>query len=93
MKKSALLTLIIFILAYGIGLAQTTAFTYQGRLSEAGTPATGQYDFAFLLCADATALPCIGSPIFRNDVEVEAGVFTVNLSRHIQSGSSNFLGD
>jgi hypothetical protein len=30
-------------------LAQTTAFTYQGKLSDGGNAATGQYDFQFKL--------------------------------------------
>jgi hypothetical protein len=29
--------------------AQTTAFTYQGRLTDMGAPASGSYDLQFLL--------------------------------------------
>ena len=46
MKKSALLILIIFILAGGAA-AQTTAFTYQGKLNDGAATPTGQYDFIF----------------------------------------------
>ncbi len=32
-----------------IAAAQTTAFTYQGKLSDAGSPANGQYQLQFKL--------------------------------------------
>ena len=34
--------------------AQTTAFTYQGQLTEAGTPANGSYDLQFKLFDSGT---------------------------------------
>jgi hypothetical protein len=48
MKKIALLFSII-VLASGACLAQTSAFTYQGRLTDGGTPANGNYDLQFTL--------------------------------------------
>ncbi len=33
----------------GQSLGQTTAFTYQGKLSDAGAPANGVFDFEFKL--------------------------------------------
>ena len=44
MKKPALLFSII-VLATGVCLAQTTGFTYQGKLAEGGSPANGAYQF------------------------------------------------
>jgi len=41
--------------------AQTTAFTYQGRLTDAGTPPTGNYDFQFTLY-DAGAFVFVAIP-------------------------------
>src|SRR5262245_19095954 len=38
----------------GFAHAQTTAFTYQGRLDSAGSPANGSYDFEFRIFDDAT---------------------------------------
>lgn len=70
-------------------MAQTSAFTYQGKLADNGTSPTAQYDFAFLVCADLTAVPCIGSPVLRNDVQVTAGIFTVSLD----FGTSPFTSD
>jgi hypothetical protein len=55
-----------------------TAFTYQGRLSNGGTPANGSYDLRFKLFTD----PTTGSPIGTVDkggVTVTNGLFTVLL--------------
>jgi len=38
----------------GAALAQTTSFTYQGRLTDGGTPANGTYEIQFTLW-DASA--------------------------------------
>lgn len=64
-----------------------TAFTYQGRLTDGGSPANGVYDFQFGLYNTAamvvapekespTLLP---PPIAKNDVTVTSGLFTVEL--------------
>ena len=37
-------------------LAQSTAFTYQGSLNHAGSPATGLYEITFTLYDSATTL-------------------------------------
>jgi hypothetical protein len=60
-------------------LAQTTSFTYQGKLTDAGTAANGIFDFEFRLF-DATAGGAqIGSTVSRNDVPVTDGIFSVVL--------------
>ncbi len=46
MLSSALAAVLILSSA---GSAQTTAFIYQGRLSDAGNPANGNYDMQFLV--------------------------------------------
>jgi trimeric autotransporter adhesin len=56
-----------------------TAFTYQGRLSDGGTPATGVFDLRFTLYAAATGGSPIGEPATRDDVTVTGGLFTVGL--------------
>ena len=45
---------ILFIVSEGIALAQTTAFTYQGKLVDNGAPASGNYDLTFKLFDTAT---------------------------------------
>lgn len=64
-----------------IGHAQSTAFTYQGRLSEGGTPATGIYDLRFTIYdfAGNTGGNVIAGPLMRSAVAVNDGLFTVTL--------------
>jgi outer membrane lipoprotein-sorting protein len=59
--------------------AQTTAFTYQGKLTDSGTAANGQYDFKFKLFDALTGGTQVGADVLSNDVQVTTGVFTVNL--------------
>ncbi len=79
MKRSALLSLIILILACGLGSAQTTEFTYQGSLAVSAVPANGNYDFQFLLFANADGGTQLGSTVVRNNHAVANGIFTVKL--------------
>ena len=63
-------------------LAQTpvgSAFTYQGRLTDGGAPATGVYDFELLLFDAPTAGTQVGSTQLKDDVSVGDGLFTVTL--------------
>ncbi len=57
--------------------AQTTAFTYQGKLADNHGPLTGHYDFEFRLI-DAGGYQQ-GSTVPLSDVEVSNGIFTVQL--------------
>jgi len=70
------------ILALGLtatAWSQTTAFTYQGLLSENGGPVTGTYDFEFRLFAAASGGSEIGSVVALDEVAVAGGLFTVTL--------------
>ena len=72
--------------------AQGTAFTYQGRLSASGNPASGSYDFRFRLASDALGNNYVGSPVTTNAVPVANGLFTVALDfGGVFSGSSYWL--
>ena len=57
----------------------TTAFTYQGRLTDNGAPATGQFDLRFALRDAQMAGNPVGTPIVIDPVTAENGVFTVAL--------------
>src|SRR5262252_1725155 len=57
--------------------AQTSVFTYQGRLTDAGTTANGVYDFEFRLFNEQSVQ--IGPVVSLEDVQVVKGVFTANL--------------
>ena len=68
--------------------AQTTAFSYQGKLDDAGSPANGAYDFEFRLFDASSAGTQIGSTITVNDLTVTAGIFNTSLD----FGASAFPG-
>jgi hypothetical protein len=55
-----------------------TGFTYQGRLTDGGSPANGEYDFQFGLYNASSGGSQVGS-ITRGDVTVTEGLFTVAL--------------
>jgi trimeric autotransporter adhesin len=60
--------------------AQTSAFTYQGRLNSSNGPANGTYDFVFRLYdapTGGTQFPGLPNP--RPGVSVSNGLFTVTL--------------
>jgi len=56
-----------------------TTFTYQGRLNESGSPATGTYDFQFALYEDGGGATQVASSITVGDVVVGDGVFSAEL--------------
>lgn len=58
---------------------QTTAFTYQGRLTEAGTPANGNYDLRFALYNASNGGNVIAGPVTNSAVTVGNGLFLVTL--------------
>jgi hypothetical protein len=62
-----------------ICLAQSTAFTYQGRLTSNGAPANGFFDLTFSLWNAAAGPSQLGSTLTNNTVAVSNGVFTVAL--------------
>lgn len=72
---SASLTLILCSNA----MAQTSVFTYQGALTDAGNPATGMYDMQFKLfdSVDIATGNQVGTTIDRIGVPVTNGRFTV----------------
>jgi hypothetical protein len=65
-----------------------TAFTYQGQLTDLGSPANGPYDFEFRLFDSAESGNQVGSPVAVADLPVSAGVFTTTLD----FGDSVFTG-
>jgi hypothetical protein len=85
---------LVLLLALAVGLTQAqepvgTAFTYQGYLTDGGSPADGTYDFEFKLYDAASDGSQMGSTVIKDDVTVTDGVFTVELD----FGSSIFTGD
>jgi hypothetical protein len=59
--------------------AQGTAFTYQGRLADGGSPANGNYNLRFVLFDALIVGNQVGSPLTVSPVSVSNGLFTVTL--------------
>ena len=80
--KTILKLIAIAGLLSAIGLsahAQGTAFTYQGRLINNGSPATGSYDFRFRLASDPLGNTYIGGTVLTNGLAVTNGLFLATL--------------
>ena len=74
-----LLTLVVYLACSAAALGQTTAFSYQGKLSDGGTPANGNYDLQFALWDSLVNGAQVGPTQTLNTVAVNNGVFTVSL--------------
>lgn len=59
--------------------AQSTAFTYQGRLADGSVPATGIYDLRFTLYDAGTNGNVVAGPLTNAPVGVTNGLFQVTL--------------
>src|SRR6266576_3516896 len=73
--------------------AQTSSFSYQGRLTDNGTPANGNYDLQFALFDSLSGGSQVGSTQTVNTVAVSNGIFTVRLDFGTGSfsGANRFL--
>src|SRR5215813_4462452 len=83
---------LVAVIAISLGatatFAQSSSFTYQGRLTDGGTSANGNYDLQFALFDSLSGGTQVGSTLTLNTVAVSNGVFTVNLD----FGASAFNG-
>ena len=93
MKSKLAFSLVVLVIGGGLSsrtVAQSTTFTFQGRLTENGLPVTGSYDFRFRLASDAVANNFIGLPILTNSVPVAGGLFAVMLDFGPVFAASNY---
>jgi hypothetical protein len=60
--------------------AQCTAFTYQGRLADGGSAATGTYDMRFTIYDAVSGGSMAGDPVTNASTGVSNGLFTVALN-------------
>jgi hypothetical protein len=81
MTRRSLVAAAVILLSARALVAQPvgTAFTYQGRLTDAGNPATGAYDLQLALFDAASGGAQVGSTLTRDDVVVANGLFTIPL--------------
>lgn len=84
--------MVLLVWAAGVR-AQTTAFTYQGRLTDSGNPANDSYDLQFALFGSSSAGVQIGSTLTRSSVAVSGGGFSVSLDFGVNAfpGADRFL--
>lgn len=62
-----------------LATALPVTFTYQGRLTDGGSPANGVYDLQFILFDAETGGAQVGPIVLREDVAVASGFFAVVL--------------
>src|SRR5712691_3441104 len=95
MRVRILFALVLFLASVNAAVAQTAAFTYQGKLSDGAGPASGNYDIQFKLFDTATVGTGAqqGPAITNPSVMVTAGIFTVQLDfgAGVFSGLPRFL--
>ena len=68
--------------------ALDTAFSYQGRLMDAGSPANDDYDFQFILYDAVIGGSQVGPISYVDDTAVADGFFTA----HLDFGTGVFAG-
>ena len=74
-------------------LAQSTAFTYQGKLKNGSLPANGLHDFRFSLFDAQSGGSQVGTTQCVDDIVVTDGVFsaTIDFGQQFASGAPRFL--
>lgn len=96
-RTSFVLALLAVLFLAGAVRAQTTVFTYQGRLTDGGAPANGSYDLQFTLWDSAvggTQQPQASpAALTKPAVAVTGGVFSVLLDFGVSAfpGADRFL--
>jgi hypothetical protein len=78
-QRSAITLLSILLLSATATSAQTTSFTYQGRLTDGSNPANGSYDLQFRLFDALSGGNQIGATLVLNGTAVTAGIFNATL--------------
>jgi hypothetical protein len=78
LRRLAAVSLLLWLSAT-FTLAQITSFTYQGRLTDGGTAANGNYDLQFTLFDSPSGGTQIGATQTSPNVSVSAGIFSVRL--------------
>lgn len=90
--KKIIFALLINLFFVGLAGAQTTEFTYQGRLLDNSLPPTANYDFEFSLWDSLVAGSQQGTTQTVTGVAVSNGIFSVRLDFGMQfPGAPRFL--
>jgi hypothetical protein len=91
--RMAVALFFVFSLADAQVVAQSTAFTYQGKLNANGIPAAGQtLQFTFTLYNAATGGAVVGTPVNQSILVGSSGLFTADLDfGQVFNGTQNWL--
>jgi len=80
MRATRTSVMLLLLLAAAPAAAQvTSAFTYQGELEQAGAPATGEFDFEFVVYDSANGGLVFAGPVNAEDVFVDGGLFATEI--------------
>lgn len=93
-STSKLLVSVIALLTFNhAAIAQGTAFTYQGRLNDNGSPATGIFDLRFAVCDAVTNGSYVSGPLTNMATPVAYGLFgvTLDFGAGVFTGPSRWL--
>ena len=93
LREGRVFLFILVVISAGTAHGQTTAFTYQGQLSDAGALANASYDMRFVLFDTVTGGVQIGTNQSVSAVPVKDGVFTVQLDFGVNAfpGANRFV--
>jgi hypothetical protein len=91
--RSRVLSVFVCLTLCGAAQAQSTAFTYQGRLKNGSQLATGLHDFRFRLFSTASGGSQVGDTQCADNVLVTEGLFatTVDFGQQFASPNQRFL--
>ncbi len=79
MLARSMITAAVLATSAGAWAQMGTAFTYQGRLTDNGQPADGEYDLKLSLYDSVSALIPVVNPVNLENVPVTNGLFTVTV--------------
>jgi hypothetical protein len=79
MKIPNVTTVLMFAALSAAAQAQSTAFTYQGRLNDSGSPANGTYDLRFAIHDAESGGGVVAGPLTNSAVIVSNGLFATSL--------------
>ena len=91
-KQIGSILLLIFTMLLSRVFAQSTAFTYQGRLNDQGAPVNGSYDLRFTLYDAATNGSALTLSQTNSAVVVSNGLFTTSLDfENVITGTNDWM--
>jgi len=86
-----LLAALCLLLSAAAAQAQQTTFTFQGRLDNAGVPASGMHDIRVTPFDAASGGASLAATVCTNDVVIDNGLFTIELPTAFTASGSAYL--